>query len=384
MHIAYCTNLRLPTERAHGHQVASVCDALVSLGHDVTIFAPYRNNPVHDSFVEYYGVSKNIQLQYLGSFDAIRSMFTPGVMGLFVQNALLRRNLKRALRESPYDVVYTRTPALLSPLLASGKPVVIELHALPRRGIRSFVKQCNRCKLVVCLTPAMREALVRLGVAKQKVIVEGDAVDLERFQKSEPGNPESFHLDPVLNIIGYAGQLQSMGLSKGIEVLLDAFTLLRQGGNDVQLAIAGGPLDLIDGLRKRVPEHYRRYVHFVGQLPRTRIPGFLKLCDVLVYPAPKSDHSFFMRDTSPLKLYEYAAVGKPIVAANIPALQGVLTDAHAMLVEPGNAEQLADGIEKLLHDSDVAHTKIVAASQWIANHTWEKRMSRIMDQCTVL
>lgn len=42
MRIAYCTNIRLPSERAHGHQVAAVCDALVKLGHDVTIFAPFR------------------------------------------------------------------------------------------------------------------------------------------------------------------------------------------------------------------------------------------------------------------------------------------------------------------------------------------------------
>ena len=55
MRIAYCTNVRLPSERAHGHQVAQVCDALAHLGHDVTIFAPYRDNEVTEDYWMYYG-----------------------------------------------------------------------------------------------------------------------------------------------------------------------------------------------------------------------------------------------------------------------------------------------------------------------------------------
>lgn len=63
MKIAYCTNVRLPTERAHGRQIASVCDALGILGHEVQIFAPYRRNLVKESYREYYSAHKKVELR---------------------------------------------------------------------------------------------------------------------------------------------------------------------------------------------------------------------------------------------------------------------------------------------------------------------------------
>ena len=70
---------------------------------------------------------------------------------------------------------------------------------------------------------------------------------------------------------------------------------------------------------------------------------------MLVLPNPASAIS--SRFTSPLKLFEYMAAGRPIVASDLPALREVLTpDADAVLVAPGNAGALAAGIRRVVTD----------------------------------
>src|SRR3989338_5554403 len=180
MRIAYCTNVRLPSERAHGHQIAQVCDALSALGHEVTVYAPYRKNVITQDYWSYYGARKEVRLTHLGLFDPIDAPL-PGFLQLWLLNWQLRRRLYRELSSGRFAVLYTRTPALLSVLLKTGMPTVLELHQLPRRDRSSFVAQCKRCAVVACLTSPMRDALITWGVPAEKVIVEGDAVDPVRF-----------------------------------------------------------------------------------------------------------------------------------------------------------------------------------------------------------
>lgn len=183
MRIAYITNVRFPSERAHGHQVASVASALAKLGHAIEIFAPFRRNPIKESAHAYHRLPDSVRVTYLTSFDPIASVFLPGIFGLWVQNVLLHRAiLSRGMRD--FDLLYTRSPALLHTLLATERPTIMELHAIPRHNRSAFVADCNRSALVVCLTSMMAKELVALGVSTDKVIVEGDAIDdafVERF-----------------------------------------------------------------------------------------------------------------------------------------------------------------------------------------------------------
>jgi glycosyltransferase involved in cell wall biosynthesis len=120
------------------------------------------------------------------------------------------------------------------------------------------------------------------------------------------------------------------------------------------------------------------YVRYCDFLPWEVIPSFLAACDILVYPAPKSNHPFFQRDTSPLKIFEYMAARKPIVMADLPPLRDILSEATAFLCEPGDPESLADAIERALKHPEEAQAKAERAWEIVQEHTWEKRMRRIM------
>lgn len=376
MKIAYCSALRLPSERAYGHQVARVCDALAKLGHEVEIFAPDRKNTVTADFWSYHGVHRSVRLTLVPSFDGIASPWTPGVIGLKLHIRSYAKNLLKMLKGNRADVIYTRTPSLVPALLSSGLPVVLELHTLPRFFRKRFVRHASRCGKIICLTTPMQEELVRWGVPESLTMIEGDAVDLDAFA-ALPSKAEAraiLGLPKDALIVGYAGSLKTMGLSKGAEQIAEAAVILHERFPQLEAVIAGGPQDAADALRRAAPPSVR----VLGPLSYSEALALMVASDVLVYPAPRSTHSYFQRDTSPLKIFEYMAAERPIVAADIPPVHDALDTDLASFYEPGDAVGLADAVSELLNNPSRADTLATNARRTVLAHTWQTRMQRIV------
>lgn len=382
MRIAYCTNVRLPSERAHGYQIARVTEALRDMDHSIDIFAPYRKNVIDQSFESYYGLSSSIRLHHLGTVDGIASRWSPGVLGLKLVNFLLRKNLKKMLeeRKSDFDLIYTRTAELLPAIVGHGIPVILELHRIPRVSLPRFLRQIRKCKLVVALTSPMRQALIDMGVSDVPVIVEGDGVDLHDFEDvpSIVDTRASLNIPTGVPLIVYAGQLKSMGLSKGIPELLGALRILQERGLDFRAVIAGGPEAEKIRFSNALHDELRPLVTFTGHISHLKIPTLLSAADLLVYPAPASTHPFYTRDTSPLKLFEYMAAGRPIVAADLPPLHDAVDETMVTFCAPGDKDSLARAILDVLDDEDGSARKARLARSHVEKFTWEKRMERIL------
>src|SRR4029453_17817516 len=78
--------------------------------------------------------------------------------------------------------------------------------------------------------------------------------------------------------------------------------------------------------------------------------------------------------TSPLKLFEYMAAGRAIVASDLPAIREVLRhEVNALLVTPGDSTALAGGIERLLADSELAARLARNALNDVDDYTWSRR-----------
>lgn len=384
MRIAYCTNVRLPSERAHGHQIAQVCDALTRLGHEVTVFHPYRRNIVTEDFHVYYDVPKEIRIHELGTFDPINRSWLPGVIGLWTLNAFLRREYRKALASETFDVLYTRAPALLPVLLKIGTPVILELHQLPRFNRARFVRHAAQCCLVACLTSAMRDTLIAWGVPKEKVIAEGDGVDLKRFAKvpMKETARSSNGLRTNRLIVGYVGRLKTLGMEKGVKYLLEALKEL-QSENLFMGLIVGGPASDTDEYRRLAAELKLTAddVHFTGEVSAARIPEMLSACDVLAMPFPDLPH--YRHHMSPLKMFEYMAASRPIVTSDLPTIRDVLSEETAYFCEPGDAMSLVAAVRTIAKNTIEAGKKARAARMLAEHHTWEERMQRVLDAASL-
>lgn len=379
MRIAYCTDVRLPSERAHGHQIAQVCDALVHLGHDVTVFAPFRKNTVQASYHEYYRAEPAVTLEHLGTFDPIDHPYLPKLLQLPALHRSLRRAYPAALRAGRFDLAYTRSPALIRTLTASGIPTVLELHQIPRRHYLGFIGACNRCARVLCLTSAMRDELRRRGVREELLAVEGDAVDLRRFVP-EPDSAAGRTMLGITTdrlVVGYVGRLKTLGMEKGVSHILQALARLKDK-HAFFGCIVGGP----DADRKEYEQLASSLglgpddVRFVGSIPAHDVPTALAACDILAMPFPDLPH--YRTHMSPLKMFEYMAARRPIITSDLPTVRDVLSEETAVFCTPGDIESLAQALRWIHEHPQEAATRAQAARTLVEHHTWEERMRRAL------
>ena len=141
---------------------------------------------------------------------------------------------------------------------------------------------------------------------------------------------------------------------------------------NVLFYIVGGAPKQNDPLRRFASAHVR----FVGFVEPHRVPLYQSAADVLVLPnTPHGDISSY---TSPLKLFEYMAAARPIVASDQPVLMEILRDGeNAVLFRSGDPSSLADGIRKVLADERLAARMTTQARKQVEGYSWLNRARRI-------
>jgi len=380
--ITYVTHTRFPSQRGHGKQIAEVCAAMAALGHRVTLLCPGIANVITRDAFSFYGLKRTFQVEPLSHFDATHRFWIPGIAQFRVNMWFFRRALRSYLKHHRADLLYARSPLLLPVLLKTRIPVILELHELPRFRKKRFAKRCNRCARVVCLTKLMRDELAAGGGQPKRVVVEPDGVDLERFREyevKESRRSRRSQKQPV-PVVGYVGSFFTRDkIDKGVVILLEALALLKRRGVKIRGKFSGGWGDEAKPfVRQARLLRLEDHVQFDGFRPASLIPLELAACTVLIYPAPASKHPYFQRDTSPLKLFEYLAAGKPIVCADLPPLREVVSKGQVFFFTPGDAGSLAHWIAYIIDHPKEAAKRAAAGKRLVQRYDWKKRMERIL------
>lgn len=380
MRIAYCTTLRLPSDRARSYQVAKVAEALTENGHSVQIFTPWADDG--ETVTSVYGLSTPLSVERLGSGVPREQDFLPKFLRRVVTLASFKRQLKTTLkdRKQQFDLLYTNTPELLPALVRVGLPVILELRHAPAHLTKSFIHSLKQCRLVVVLTSSLRQAIVDAGLVDVPVIVESDGVDLRDFEATAPieQTRASLSVAPGVPLLTFVGSLMVEGHSRGIPEMLEALEILRKRGLVFRAAIAGGPMDAVARLTSLLPEGLKPMVTFLGVISRLQVPSLLAASDVLLFPAPASDHPFFVHAFSPLQLFEYLASKRPAVVPDLLPLKDIADASMVSFYPAGNAELFAKAIRAVLDDRETAVKKAGIARAHIAQFSWQRRMERIV------
>jgi glycosyltransferase involved in cell wall biosynthesis len=162
---------------------------------------------------------------------------------------------------------------------------------------------------------------------------------------------------------------------KGVEVLIESARRLPT----MHVTLVGGepePLARLVALVRSLGMADR--VRFVGAVPPPERWRYLAAASVCVLPLTRS--AFGTSFTSPLKLFEYMAAARPIVASDLPALREVLQDGdNALLVPPEDPAALARAIQRLAEDQPLAERLAAQAARDVRAYTWEARGRRIVD-----
>lgn len=236
--------------------------------------------------------------------------------------------------------------------------------------------------VVVVVSDAMQEELVGRGVDPAKILVNPNGVDVDRYRPDVDGSEVRRRLGlDGYTVIGFIG---TFGPWHGAEVLAEAFArLLRRDptySSRLRLLLIGDG-DRYAATRDAITAGgVAAEAVFAGRTTQLEGPSYLAACDILASPhVPNADGSRFFG--SPTKLFEYMAMGRGIVASDLEQIGQVLEhDRTAWLVQPGDPEALADGLQALVEDSERRDRLGRAAREdAVQRHTWLAHTKYIID-----
>ena len=115
-----------------------------------------------------------------------------------------------------------------------------------------------------------------------------------------------------------------------------------------------------------------------GFQPPEDMPKYLAAADVLVLPNSAKDENSLLY-TSPLKLFEYMAAERSIVASDLPSLREILNNRNAVFFKPDSPESLATTVKMLLSHEELRETLARQARKDVLEYTWDKRAKKILD-----
>jgi len=220
-----------------------------------------------------------------------------------------------------------------------------------------------------------RRNLEARGVAAEKIVVNPNGVDVERFRPGV-GGVEVRHELGIRDDEVVAGFVGTFGPWHGVEKLAEAIKLIPAGRF---LLVGSGSLQ-VEVAKRFEAEVASGRVIFTGAVGHERVPSLLDACDILVAPhVPLADGSEFFG--SPTKIFEYMAMGKGIVASRLGQIGEVLVDGEtALLVEPGNVEELRAAIVKMIENKGLREALGTRAREMAEKeHTWMHNAQRVLD-----
>jgi glycosyltransferase involved in cell wall biosynthesis len=369
MRIVFPTLTPFPSSRAPAVQVANMAQAFAELGHAVELVVPA-------------GPENATGAPLPASAFGFHPDFAVVTLSRRVhrgQSYLHAVRIARLARGT--DLVFSRNlRACLLPALR-GIPTVYEAHTLSsltgpqERWVLRRLAAAPGFRGVVAISRALADDLEReLGLDPQKVMVAHDAVRLDADHVPDRTAPDGAGF-----VVGYTGALFP---GKGSEMIPALAARLPE----MTFRIAGGPPDRADALRARVAAEGLDNVIVHGPLTPAESRALQRACDVLVAPFARRVESDAGHDiarwTSPMKLFEYMASGRPIVSSDLPVLREILRpDIDALMVPAEDVAALAAAVRRLADDAALRARLAEAALQRVREHfTWERRAATILER----
>jgi glycosyltransferase involved in cell wall biosynthesis len=241
------------------------------------------------------------------------------------------------------------------------------------------IPQFRAADLLACISDEVASEMQRLGVPEERILVTPNGVDLELFHPSISAQPVRDRLGIEKRfVVGWVGSFRPF---HGLEIVLEAAQLLQGRVPDLALLLIGaGPEQT--RMKRMAADLNLRSVFFPGTIPFSGIPSYIAAMDVCLV-ADSGTHQFHY---SPLKLREYMACGRAVVAPRVGQMRQFLThEVDSLLVEPGDPYAIADAVERLYRDRGLLKSiGLAAQKKAAAEGSWDRQVERVIETLDVL
>lgn len=296
--------------------------------------------------------------------------------------------LFRAAREFKPDVIYERTNLFLTSGVVVSQylrvPLIVEANSpyfleRSRHGgisLTALARWSERyawtnADAVIAVSECLAEIISTEGVAKSRIHVMPNGVTNELLTESVPPDVAKQRLGLENRVVlGFTGFIRQWN---GLEPVVDLLASDRCG-NCTLLIVGDGPARAEIEKRARARGVEDR-VRITGVLDHEKVPNFVSAFDIALQPAANSY-------ASPLKLIEYMALERAILAPDQANIRELLTDGvDALLFDASNSNAFANALIKLVEDEKLRQRLAFGASETLKRRglTWQRNAERVVD-----
>lgn len=387
MRICYVSvDVVVPHFRGASTHAYELSKNLVRLGHEVYLVSR-RLTALQSEFEELDGIkvrrlyrgiffsppmSSYLQLKEqkkVGLMDLIYRLYLFTIYALYtgiISADLIKRN--------NIDVIIERETSFGAGAIASmltGRPLVLEMIG-PRYNILSPRRASKILIYTKDMIPDKR--------FEKKLEIVTAAVDTELFKPDGQQREEIRKRYGLKSskVIGYVGTFQAW---HGIEELIMASKDLLGEHEEMKFLMVGPYFEEVENLTKRLG--IRDSFIFTGPVSYKEVPSFINASDILVAPynPGKSEMRRRYGIGSPLKIFEYMACAKPLIATSVKPITDVIHDGlNGVLVPPGDIDSLREALMKLIENAPMAESIASRARKDVVLHfSWESLARKIQD-----
>ena len=364
MKIVAIAGSQIPSDTANSIQTMKACNALVQLGHDLTLIVPGTPNTSID-LKKHFGLQTDFQIEWLASPSR----------RLFTWQAVQRASILRP------DLIYAWMIQSAVFGLLFKIPTVFEIHIQPTGTLgpswhRTFAMLRGR-KRLASITQALVDVLERrhnIRFKADEVVIAPNGVELERFASL----PDPVTARQQLNLPSTSTVMCTGHLYTGRGA--DLFIALAKETPQAHFVWVGGRPDDITTWKSRAQSDN---ITFTGFIPNQDLPLYQSAADILLMPYGRSIMgSSGTADSasvaSPMKMFEYMAAGRAIVTADLPVIREVLNENNAVFCKPDDVSDWELVIGELLEDEPRRVALGRQARQDVEGYTWLARAEKIM------
>ena len=372
MKIACITTSVVPSSSANSIQAMKVVHALRELDMDVRLWVPDFQRAEWVEIADIYGLKEEFEITWLPFLPAAKKYD-------FCWNAV-----SQSIRWGA-DLIYTWSLQAAALALIRKKSAVMEFHDYPMGTFGPFLfrlfLRLNGNKMVLTTTRALARGIenqFNFEFSGDVLQIAPNGTDPERYADL-PDPPQARQELGLLRglTVGYSGHFYA---GRGMDLLVD---IARALPHINFLWIGGRKADILPWREKLVGDSIHN-VTITGFIPNSRLPLYQAAAEILVMPYSRniagSGGGNIARVINPMKMFDYLAAGRAIVASDIPVFHEILNEEIAVFCEPENPEDWVKVIKDLSECPALIKNLGISAKLKAVNYTWKKRAQTTLNR----
>ena len=233
----------------------------------------------------------------------------------------------------------------------------------------------HKADLVLPTTKWMKEDFAKKGIERSKMMPYPNGIDTSRFSDADGEAIRRQYNLKDSSVVVYIGTLDKI---RRLDVLIHTFSKVKKSRKDVKLLMVGDGTDKSNLEELANDLGIKDDTIFTGQVYSNEVQNFIAIADVGVSPVPPLD---FYKLSSPIKMFEYMAMRKTVVAnEEIPEQKEVIEESGGGVLVKFEAESFADGIIKLLNNPEKAKEMGVKGHEWVVKNRSYEILARSVEK----